>query len=82
MKKRLHTMSAGGMTLGEVGTCASWVWKGTCPRQLIFASTDRKLESSTVQGFPIVSSDSQRALLGYIGRTELRYVLGQLSPFS
>jgi len=36
---------------------------------------DRKLDSCTVQGFPIVSSDSQRALLGYIGRTELRYVL-------
>lgn len=54
MKKRLHTMSAGGMTLAEV---------------------DRKLESTRVQGFPIISSDSQQALLGYIGRTELCYVL-------
>jgi hypothetical protein len=40
--------------------------------------TDRKLDSSTVHGFPIISSDSQQALLGYIGRAELNYVLGEI----
>jgi len=34
------------------------------------------LSSTDAKGFPIVSSDSQRTLVGSIGRTELRYVLG------
>ncbi|KAF9227018.1 Cl-channel protein [Gyrodon lividus] len=33
------------------------------------------LTSTDVKGFPIVASKSSRALSGYIGRTELRYVL-------
>ncbi|KDN45559.1 hypothetical protein RSAG8_04883, partial [Rhizoctonia solani AG-8 WAC10335] len=38
---------------------------------------EEKLEHTSVQGFPIVSTDSQRILVGYIGRTELRYVIGK-----
>ncbi|CAE6435892.1 unnamed protein product [Rhizoctonia solani] len=38
---------------------------------------EEKLEHTSVQGFPIVSTDSQRILVGYIGRTELRYVMGK-----
>ncbi|KAL5631205.1 hypothetical protein ACGC1H_006896 [Rhizoctonia solani] len=38
---------------------------------------EEKLEHTSVQGFPIVSTDSQRILMGYIGRTELRYVIGK-----
>ncbi|EUC66982.1 voltage-gated chloride channel protein, partial [Rhizoctonia solani AG-3 Rhs1AP] len=34
---------------------------------------EEKLEHTSVQGFPIVSTDPQRILMGYIGRTELRY---------
>lgn len=34
------------------------------------------LASTDVKGFPIVASKSSKALSGYIGRTELRYVLG------
>ncbi|KAF8236060.1 Cl-channel protein [Tricholoma matsutake] len=33
------------------------------------------LGSTDVKGFPIVSSDGQRTLVGFIDRTELRYVL-------
>ena len=29
-----------------------------------------------VQGFPVVSANQDRTLLGYIGRTELTYLLG------
>lgn len=36
------------------------------------------LGSTDVKGFPIVSSDGQRTLVGFIDRTELRYVLGML----
>ncbi|KAF8058805.1 Cl-channel protein [Lyophyllum atratum] len=41
------------------------------------------LASTDVKGLPIVSSDGLRHIVGYIGRTELRYVLGRLffSPF-
>lgn len=38
---------------------------------------EEKLEQTDVQGFPIVSTDSQRTLMGYIGRTELRYAIGK-----
>ncbi|KAF8893437.1 Cl-channel protein [Infundibulicybe gibba] len=33
------------------------------------------LATTNVKGFPIISSDGRSTLLGYIGRTELRYVL-------
>ena len=36
------------------------------------------MERTDVKGFPIISADGQQHLLGYIGRTELRYVLGML----
>ncbi|KAH0828174.1 chloride channel [Lanmaoa asiatica] len=38
------------------------------------------LASTDVKGFPIVASKSSKALSGYIGRTELRYVLGIFFP--
>ncbi|KAG9101548.1 glycerol ethanol, ferric requiring protein [Ceratobasidium sp. 370] len=38
---------------------------------------EEKLEHTAVQGFPIVSSDPHRTLLGHIGRTELRYAIGK-----
>ncbi|KAG8977408.1 glycerol ethanol, ferric requiring protein [Tulasnella sp. 425] len=34
-----------------------------------------RINSTAVKGFPIVTPDDQRTLLGYIGRTELNYVL-------
>ena len=33
------------------------------------------LERTDVKGFPIVSADATKTLMGYIGRAELRYVL-------
>ena len=41
--------------------------------------TEEVLASTDVKGFPIVGSKSSKALCGYIGRTELRYVLGTFS---
>ncbi|EJD52833.1 hypothetical protein AURDEDRAFT_111372 [Auricularia subglabra TFB-10046 SS5] len=38
---------------------------------------EKFLDNATVQGFPIVSTDANRTLLGYIERQELRYVLGR-----
>ncbi|ELU37695.1 Cl-channel protein [Rhizoctonia solani AG-1 IA] len=39
---------------------------------------EEKLEHTTVQGFPIVTTDPQKILIGYIGRTELRYAIGNV----
>jgi len=36
---------------------------------------ESKLQETKVKGFPVVSADDRRLLLGYIGRNELRYVL-------
>ena len=36
------------------------------------------LAQTDVKGFPIVSADGKNILMGFIDRTELRYVLGTL----
>jgi chloride channel 3/4/5 len=40
---------------------------------------EAKLASTVVKGFPIITSESVWTLQGYIGRAELRYVLGKFS---
>jgi chloride channel 3/4/5 len=42
---------------------------------------EEQLASTQVKGFPIVLSNSSRTLQGYIGRTELCYVLGKPLPY-
>ena len=44
--------------------------------------TEDLLASTEAKGFPIISNDEKRLLLGYIGRTELRYVIGTQIPLS
>ena len=34
------------------------------------------LNSTVVNGFPIVTNDARQTLVGYIGRREVRYVIG------
>ncbi|KAF8520392.1 Cl-channel protein [Hysterangium stoloniferum] len=46
---------------------------------MTLSELDAILESTTVQGFPIISVDGERMLNGYIGRTEVEYVLGMIS---
>ncbi|GJE92775.1 Cl-channel protein [Phanerochaete sordida] len=43
---------------------------GTTVREI-----EETLNSTAVQGYPIVSNDGRNILMGYIGRAELRYVL-------
>ncbi|KAG1725409.1 chloride channel [Suillus paluster] len=53
---------------------------------MLVSDVERLLGSTNVKGFPIVASESSRTLAGYMGRTELRYVLdkaqgvGGISP--
>ena len=41
-------------------------------------SIESLLSSTNVKGFPIVSSDGALTLVGYIDRSEIRHVLGEL----
>lgn len=34
------------------------------------------LNNTAVKGFPIVTNDARQTLVGYIGRREVRYVIG------
>lgn len=42
----------------------------------IDVALEATLAATEVKGFPLVSEDGTRVLGGYIGRTELMYVLG------
>ncbi|KAG2747073.1 hypothetical protein P692DRAFT_20780971 [Suillus brevipes Sb2] len=42
---------------------------------MLVSDVEGLLSSSNVKGFPIVDSESSQTLVGYMGRTELRYVL-------
>ncbi|KAI5120350.1 hypothetical protein M0805_009425 [Coniferiporia weirii] len=42
---------------------------------LCVEEVEERLQQSNVKGFPIISADHRCLLLGYIGRSELRYVL-------
>jgi hypothetical protein len=48
---------------------------------LTVSQTEILLESTEVQGFPVVSGDEHRTLLGYMGRAEIKYILGGYSCF-
>jgi chloride channel 3/4/5 len=56
-----HTMTTNPTTLLATG--------------LTIADVDRILSETTFQGFPIIEDADSRTLIGYIGRTELRYAL-------
>ncbi|KAG6813134.1 hypothetical protein H0H92_013758 [Tricholoma furcatifolium] len=44
-------------------------------KALTCSTLEDALEANELKGFPIVSADGLRHIIGYIGRTELRYVL-------
>lgn len=37
------------------------------------------VQSTNYQGFPVVRSEEDRTIIGFVRKTELRYALGQLS---
>ncbi len=75
MRRDLHTLTESGMCVQEIGTIDNLLQSygailiETAAPENIMATTD-------VKCFPIVASATSRTLSGYIGRTELRYVLG------
>ncbi|KAF0322207.1 putative chloride channel protein [Colletotrichum sp. SAR11_59] len=45
---------------------------------LSFAQLERLLKDDKYQGFPIVEDETSKILVGYIGRTELRYAIDRI----
>ena len=71
MKTQLHTMAASGLCIRDVGKYS------TCSHQyMVFILAEDRLKATDVKGFPVVSADGRNLLIGYIDRSELRYVLG------
>jgi chloride channel 3/4/5 len=78
MRKDLTTLLETGMRVKDVGTF-SVVCGAMLPSCLIDCYTlESHLSSTNFKGFPIVSSDGSLTLVGYIDRSEIRYVLGKL----
>jgi hypothetical protein len=77
MRTEIQILTESGMTVGDVGTNYPASYFLLHNSQNDSKSHPENILSSTdVKGFPIVSSDRTRTIVGYIGRTELRYVLG------
>jgi chloride channel 3/4/5 len=68
MKKDLVIFPLSGTTIGQIGEIFGE----------ILLILDEMLASTTVQGFPIVQNTNTNILLGYIGRTELKYARDRL----
>ena len=48
----------------------------TLPVSGTIQDVETLLNSTAVNGFPIVTNDARQTLVGYIGRREVRYVIG------
>ena len=55
--------------------CSSLSW----PNTSALCSEDI-LANTEVKGFPVISADGKNILMGFIDRSQLRYVLGMFSP--
>lgn len=73
MRRDMHILTDSGMHVRDVGR---FYPRESFGNLLLTSTTEAILANTNVKGFPIVSSDATRTLVGYIGRTELRYVLG------
>jgi len=73
MRRDLYTVSDNGMNVQDVG-----VFKDRLSHYLVadWRFIESLLVSKDVKGFPIVSADAPRKLVGYINRTDIRYLLG------
>lgn len=76
MKTQLHTIPASGLCIRDVG-------KFLIHRNevMVVILAEDRLKATDVKGFPVVSADEVSILIGYIDRSELRYVLGMYTAF-
>ena len=73
MRRDLYTISDNGMNVQDVSA-----FKDRSSRYLVadWRFIESLLASKDVKGFPIVSADAPRKLVGFINRADIRYLLG------
>jgi hypothetical protein len=78
MRKDLATLRESGMCVKDIGgsACVLEIQSAREHSLTIDVTLEATLAATEVKGFPLVSEDGTRVLGGYIGRTELMYVLG------
>jgi chloride channel 3/4/5 len=81
MRKNLSTLTDTGMRAKDIGKLELQLRLrsiGFMTSLLSSTQLDSLLSSTDVKGFPIVTSDGALTLVGYIDRSEIRHVLGEL----
>lgn len=73
MKTNLRSVMSEGMTTRDVGMC--FIYRHG--HALITGFPEHLLSNSQYRGFPVVSTDEQGILLGYIERAEIQWVMGE-----
>jgi chloride channel 3/4/5 len=76
MRKNLNTLTDTGMRVKDVGELQ--LCRIGSVTSLFSAQLDSLLSSTNVKGFPVVSSDGALTLVGFIDRSDIRHVLGEL----
>ena len=75
MRTELQALTETGMSLNDVGMYENRILRG-----YMLSLIERMLARADVKGFPIIASHETRTLGGYIGRTELHYLIGMGAP--
>jgi chloride channel 3/4/5 len=75
MKRDIVVIRANGMKSQEIGQSRST----RCWLQLAdhLSVSEEILQSTSYRGFPVVRSEEDRTILGFLRKTELAYALGQ-----
>ena len=72
MRTDLKTLPASGLSVKEIGESIILSF----PLLTAHKRAESIVASTDVKGFPIISADGRNILLGFIDRTDLRYVFG------
>lgn len=73
--ERLKTINGSGMTIGELGRQGKSAF--TDAHSLTLLTQEQLVADLKVTGFPVITDDSRRHVLGFICRSELLFVLKQ-----
>jgi len=80
MKRDIVVIRANGMKSQEIGKPLE-----RCPsdyRSSVTSQADEILQSTSYRGFPVVRSEGDRTIIGFLRKTELAHALGQYQILS
>lgn len=77
MKREIIVITSDGMDMAKLGESRSRIIRDpSADSYFCTKTTEEILQSTSFQGFPVVRSESDQTILGYIRKTELRFALG------